>query len=53
MKSVLLMAGLAASASTTLFTADLNALSLPISINYIKNGKFENNHLGNQDWFIS
>jgi opacity protein-like surface antigen len=52
MKSVLLMAGLAASASTTLFTAELT-LSLPISIDYIKNGQFENNHLGNQDWFIT
>lgn len=53
MKSLFLMAGLAASASTTLFLADLNAISLPIRFNYIKNGNFGSNYLGNQDWFIT
>ena len=62
MKSVFLMAGLAASASTTLFVPDTNSLIplieanpliIPAGSNYIRNGNFEFNPLVDGDWVIT
>jgi hypothetical protein len=54
MKSVLLMAGLAASAFTELAPKTLDEfLKLTTQTNYIQNGKFEQNYIGDGGWVIT
>lgn len=53
MKSVLLMAGLAASANTALGPTSLEEfLKLSTSINYISNGNFELSSIGNRQTIL-
>ena len=62
MKSVFLIAGLAASVSTTLITPDIGSILPAIMpnpflvrprFNQIKNGNFELNPLGDGDWIFT